>query len=77
MFGARERSNSTFTLRVTPRTRKRINSTPLPGQKKNHEMMDLSSRQRRLDGSLLDPNVNRVDIVSKVEDDEKQHERED
>ena len=73
MFGARERSNSNFTPRVTSRTRKRNNSTLVPGQKKIDEMMDLSSSQRRLDGSSLNPNVSQIDTVLDGEKNDKQH----
>ena len=75
LFGARERSYSNFTPRVASRTRKRNNSTPVPGQKKIDEMMDLLSNQGRVGGSLLSPNVSKIKTVLDGGKNDKQHKR--
>ena len=51
-------------------------STPVPGQKKIDEMMDLSSYQGRVGGSSLGPNVSKIETVRDGGKNDKQHNRE-
>ena len=52
LFGARERRNSTCTPRLPSRTRKRLNSAPVLGQRTINEMIGSAPREKKLDESL-------------------------